>query len=522
MIYAYVWFMQEPLENSLGIGEAHRQRSRKFMKYENRLDLYKDMEKRTDGEIYVGVVGPVRTGKSTFIKRFMQQLVLPNMKEEEKLRAIDEMPQSAAGKTIMTTEPKFVPKEAATIFLDESTQVKIRLIDCVGYLVEGAAGHKEAEGDRMVQTPWQTEEIPFEMAARIGTEKVIRDHATVGIVIFTDGSFGDLPVENYKKAEETTVKELKKLQKPFLILLNCAKPYSQEARRYGKELEEKYDARVLPVNCEQLREEHIHQIMEELLYEFPVSRMEIHLPDWTLLLDEEHELRETLRLQCLERLPRYERMRDIKSTPLEITGDFVKELLRKEIHMDDGTVLYELRLQESCYYAFLSYITGEQICSELQLLEALKEASVLKADYLRTKEALIEARERGYGVILPRREEIQLSEPQIIRQGKQYGVKLRAYSPSIHMIRANIETEIAPIVGSEEQAEDLIRYLNRSSAMQDGLWETKIFGKDVEDLVYDGITSKIKSIGEESQEKLQDSMEKIVNDNNGGFVCIII
>ena len=486
-------------------------------------DLYSDIKERTGGEVYLGIVGPVRTGKSTFIKRFMQQLVLPGIQnEEEKNRAVDEIPQSAAGKTIMTTEPKFVPKEAAELALDEHTKVKIRLIDCVGYLVEGATGHMEEDQERKVKTPWQEEEIPFREAARIGTEKVIRDHSTVGIVVMTDGSFGEIPVENYAAAEETTVEELKQLHKPFLILLNTSKPYSVETEEYRKMLETKYAARVLTVNCEQLRKEDIHRIMEEILYEFPISQINFYLPKWTMLLQPNHPIKESLVSQIKEHMKEYHKIRDLKLKPFLLEGNYLKDVHMDEIRMHDGGVNISVSLEEKFYYDFLTEMTGEEIMNEYQLLEKLKEAAVLKKECERTQSAFKEACQGGYGVVTPRREEIHLSAPEKIHQGNKYGVKIHASSPSIHMIRANIETEIAPIVGTESQAEDLIRFLNDSGMESDGIWQTNIFGKNVEQLVFDGINAKIKSIGNESQEKLQNSMEKIVNDSNGGMVCIII
>lgn len=481
------------------------------------------MKKRTAGEVYIGVVGPVRTGKSTFIKQFMRQLVIPGIEnEDEKIRAIDEMPQSAAGKTIMTTEPKFVPKDAANIALDNNTKVKIRLVDCVGYIVEGATGYMENEEDRMVKTPWNSEEIPFREAARIGTEKVIRDHSTVGIVVLTDGSFGEIPVENYEEAEFTTIDELNTINKPYIILLNSAKPYANETEEYRKQLEQKYKSRVITVNCEQLKESDISHIMEELLYEFPISKIDIHLPKWVMLLDRENEIKLSLIEQIKDKMKGYQKIRDIKKEDFCLQGEFVKEIHTEEIRLDDGSVKIVVTLEDKYYYAFLSDMTGEDIHNEYQLLDKLKEAALLKGEYSRIQSAISEARQMGYGVVTPERSEIQLSKPEKIHQGNKYGVKIHASSPSIHMIRANIETEIAPIVGTESQAEDLIQFLNGSGMESDGIWQTNIFGKNVEQLVFDGIDAKIKSVGNESREKLQNSMEKIVNDSNGGMVCIII
>ena len=486
-------------------------------------DLYKDIKHRCGGEIYIGVVGPVRTGKSTFIKRFMDLLVLPFMEDENaKKRAQDELPQSAGGKTITTTEPKFIPKEAAKLNLSGEVEVKVRLIDCVGFMVNGAAGHMENEAERMVKTPWFEQEIPFTQAAEIGTRKVITDHSTIGIVVTTDGSFGELPRESYEAPEEKTVSELKHLHKPFLILLNSAKPYSEETKRLAEELKEKYGVSVLPVNCEQLKKDDIHMIMEQVLYEFPVTMVEFYMPKWVEMLPNTHPMKADIIEKVRQLMNRIDTVQDVMQEPPELSSEYVKRLKVDQINLADGCIRINLDVDESYYYEMLSELIGEEIASEYQLITKMQELSRMKKEYVKVLHAVESVRQRGYGVVTPERDEITLDKPEVIKHGSKFGIKIKAESPSIHMIRANIETEIAPIVGTEEQAKDLIRYIADAGSSGEGIWETNIFGKTVEQLVHDGITGKLAMIGEESQVKLQETMQKIVNDSNGGLVCIII
>ena len=485
--------------------------------------VYKDMKARTNGEIYIGVVGPVRTGKSTFIKRFMDLLVLPNMTDiHAKERTQDELPQSASGTTIMTTEPKFVPKEAAGVKLSDDLEVKIRMIDCVGFMAEGASGHIEKDEERQVKTPWFEYEIPFTKAAAIGTQKVIRDHATIGIVVTTDGSVTDLPRENYIQAEERTVKELKAIGKPFMILLNCKKPYTEESKKLQEELREKYETAVLPVNCEQMKEEDIHEIMRQVLYEFPVTEVEFYVPKWVEMLPVTHKIKQDLLEHIQEILGNLEEIKDAVSLTGRPDSSYIKDWYVEQIQMDTGCVIIRIHMYEKYYYEMLSEMTGTTISGQYDLIKTLKKLSMLKNEYENVEDAFTAVRMKGYGVVSPTKEEIILDEPEIIRQGNKYGVKIHSQAPSIHLIRANIETEIAPIVGNEQQAEDLIQYIKNEEKMEGGIWKTSIFGKTVEELVMDGLKNKMAVINEESQEKLQDSMQKIVNDSNGGMVCIII
>ena len=485
--------------------------------------VYRDMKARTNGEIYIGVVGPVRTGKSTFIKRFMDLLVLPNMTDEHaRERTKDELPQSASGTTIMTTEPKFVPKEAASVRLSDDVEVKIRLIDCVGFMVEGASGHIENDTERQVKTPWFEYEIPFTKAAAIGTQKVIHDHATIGFVVTTDGSVTDLPRENYIEAEEKTVRELKTIGKPFLILLNCKKPYSEETRTLQNELEQKYGASVVPVNCEQMKTEDIHEIMRQVLYEFPITEAEFYIPKWVEMLSREHRIKKDLLEQVRSVMTDLEDVRSIVAKEMNTDSSYIKDMTVEQIEMDTGKVRIQIRYEQSYYYEVLSELTGTQIKGEYELISTVKELASMREELSSLKDAFTNVKMKGYGVVTPSKEDIRLEEPVIIKQGSKFGVKIRSEAPSIHMIRANIETEIAPIVGSEKQAQDLADYIKKESETPEGVWGTNIFGKTVEELVMDGMKNKIAMIGDESQIKLQDSMQKIVNDTNGGLVCIII
>ncbi|HJC33689.1 MAG TPA: stage IV sporulation protein A [Candidatus Mediterraneibacter faecipullorum] len=485
--------------------------------------VYRDMKARTNGEIYIGVVGPVRTGKSTFIKRFMDLLVLPNMTDEHaRERTKDELPQSASGTTIMTTEPKFVPKEAASVRLSDDVEVKIRLIDCVGFMVEGASGHIENDTERQVKTPWFEYEIPFTKAAAIGTQKVIHDHATIGFVVTTDGSVTDLPRENYIEAEEKTVRELKTIGKPFLILLNCKKPYSEETRTLQNELEQKYGASVVPVNCEQMKPEDIHEIMRQVLYEFPITEAEFYIPKWVEMLSREHRIKKDLLEQVRSVMTDLEDVRSIVAKEMNTDSSYIKDMTVEQIEMDTGKVRIQIRYEQSYYYEVLSELTGTQIKGEYELISTVKELASMREELSSLKDAFTNVKMKGYGVVTPSKEDIRLEEPVIIKQGSKFGVKIRSEAPSIHMIRANIETEIAPIVGSEKQAQDLADYIKKESETPEGVWGTNIFGKTVEELVMDGMQNKIAMIGDESQIKLQDSMQKIVNDTNGGLVCIII
>ncbi len=484
--------------------------------------LYNDMKERTKGEIYIGVVGPVRTGKSTFIRRFMELCVLPYLEDEAMLmRATDELPQAAQGKTVMTTEPKFIPAKAAEIFIDEDTKIDVRLVDCVGYMVNGAQGHMENGEERMVMTPWFDMEIPFTKAARIGTQKVIREHATLGVVVTTDGSITDLPREAYVDAEKETITELKNIGKPFVIVLNSKRPFSDATRQLAELMEKEYETTVLPINVEQMRKEDMMTVLETLLYEFPVTRISFFIPKWTMTLPAEHKVKECLiryARQIMQQATTMKSMRDKKFEP----GEFINQISRNKMDYASGEIEFEMELPEEYYYENISELTGEKISGEYELIQLIKNLATQKQTYTTVEDAMNQVTRNGYGVITPQLSEIEIDEPQIVKHGNKYGIRLRAIAPSIHLIRANIETEIAPIIGTKEQAEGLIDYIKAGKNTSEGMWSTNIFGKSVGELVEDGIRDKIRLMDEESQVKLQETMQKIVNDSNGGMVCIII
>ena len=484
--------------------------------------IYRDIQARTGGDIYIGVVGPVRTGKSTFIRRFMELTALPGMEEEKQSEVRDQLPLSGSGKLITTVEPKFIPKEAVPVLLGGEQKVKVKLIDCVGFLVKYASGHMEEGRERMVKTPWFEKSIPFHEAAQIGTRKVIQEHSTIGLVITTDGSFGEIPRENFLEAEEKTVSELKKQGKPFLILINSQTPNREETLKLARELQEKYNVTALTVNCEQLRKEDIPRILENILYEFPVSEIQYYIPKWLEMLPMDHELKKQIISQIREKMKKLSHIRDISKESVKLEGPYVQETIMENVSLSDGSVRIRIQIDEKYYYQLLSEMCGVHIEGEYDLIHTLKNLSAMREKYVKVQDALESVRGSGYGVVVPELNEIKMEDPTVIKQGSKYGVKIRSKSPSIHMIKANIETEIAPIVGTQQQAEDLIQYIGESSQRGESIWETNIFGKSIEQLVQDGIRSKIASITEESQVKLQDTMQKIVNDSKGGLVCIII
>lgn len=488
-----------------------------------KFDLYKDVQVRTGGDIYIGVVGPVRTGKSSFIKRFMDEMVLPNMEEgAEKNRLIDELPQSGTGKMITTTEPKFIPKDAACIQLAEDILVHIRMVDCVGYMVEGAQGHLDEDMPRMVKTPWHEEEIPFVKAASIGTKKVIQDHSTVGIVVTCDGTITDIKRSAYVDAERMAIQELQVMHKPFIVILNSTHPYADETKQLAYELEQEYGVIVLPMSCSQLSYEDIQLVLESLLYEFPVTVMEFYMPKWVEMLSNTHPFKIEL-LKCIKELTnQVSTMRDIIEHPITLHNPNIKCCMTEHIGLEDGIVKVILTLEDACYYEMLTDMTGSKIQNEYDLIQLLKEYGTMQSEYKKVLQALETVRGTGYGVVTPKRDEILLDKPEVIRHGSKYGVKIRAVSPSIHFIKANVITEIAPIVGTEKQAQDLIHYITESNESGNSIWDTNIFGKTVEQLVNDGISNKISQIGEDTQQRLQETLQKIVNESTGGFIWIII
>lgn len=484
--------------------------------------IYRDIQARTGGDIYIGVVGPVRTGKSTFIRHFMELAALPGMEEEKQAEVRDQLPLSGSGKLITTVEPKFIPKEAVPVLLGKEQKVKVKLIDCVGFLVKDASGHMEEGRERMVKTPWFENAIPFHEAAQLGTRKVIQEHSTIGLVITTDGSFGELPRANFEEAEEKTISELKKQGKPFLILINSQTPYKDETLSLAEKLQKKYQVTAITANCEQLRKEDIPRILEHILYEFPVSEIQYFIPKWVEMLPMEHEMKKQLIVQIKDKMKNLCHIRDISKDSVQMDGPYVQETTLENVSLSDGIVRIRVNIDEKFYYQLLSELCGITMSGEYDLIHTMKELAAMRDQYVKVQSALESVRKSGYGVVMPELEEIQMEEPTVIKQGSKYGVKICSQSPSIHMIKAYIKTEIAPIVGTEQQAKDLIQYIGESSSRGESIWETNIFGKSIEQLVQDGIRSKIALITEESQVKLQDTMKKIVNDSKGGLVCIII
>ena len=487
-----------------------------------RHNIYQDISARTGGEIYLGVVGPVRSGKSTFIKRFMELMVLPEIADEnERQRTFDELPQSGTGKTIMTTEPKFIPKEAVELPM-EDMKIKIRLIDCVGFMVKGAGGHLENGQERLVKTPWFDYEVPFTKAAEYGTRKVIRDHSTIGILVTTDGSFGEIPRDSYVEAEKKTVEELLSIGKPFIVLLNSDRPYSKATQTLAENLTKEYHTTVMPVNCDQLRQEDIQEILKNVLLEFPLSSVGFYLPKWVETLRDDHWMKKSILDLVKNFMADREKMKDLYQKKIP-SNEYIESGKIDKIHMDTGEVDVKIQIRDSYYYDILSDLTGIPIKSEYHLIRTMKELAGKKREFEEVSQALKDARERGYGVMKPVLSEIELSEPEVVKHGNKYGVKIKAEAPSIHLIRANLSTEVAPIVGTQLQAEDLITYIKEQAGEDPKeIWNVNIFGKTLEQLVDDGISGKVTKINEESQEKLQKAMEKIVNEISGGLICIII
>ena len=485
-------------------------------------NVYKDIEKRTNGEIYIGVVGPVRTGKSTFIKNFMDVAVVPNIKDENEVkRTMDELPQSSAGKTIMTTEPKFIPNNAVSIKIGGRANVKVRLIDCVGFMVDGATGHMEEEKERMVKTPWFDYDIPFSKAAEIGTQKVISEHSTIGVVVTCDGSFTELSPEEYNKALDKTVKELTSINKPFVILVNSLDPKSPQCTKLRNEIAEKYQVSTIAVNCLKLNENDVNNILENILFEFPISEIVFNVPKWLEIMDLGHELMKYIVGYSKEILNKIVKIKDIKNIKLDPDSDFIKGASVSSVELSNGNLALNFDIDDKYYYDTLTEMTGTQIDNQLQLIKLVKEMALQKVNYEKVNDAISKVRDTGYGIVTPQKEEIVLENPELIKSGNKFGVKIKATAPSIHFVKANILTEISPIIGSEEQAKDLIDFINKND---DGanIWETNIFGKSIGQIVDEGIMNKINNLTEETQSRMQGTIEKITNDQSRGVICIFL
>ena len=488
-------------------------------------NLYRDISERTDGDVYIGVVGPVRTGKSTFITRFMEQLVLPHMESSPKKKRIaDELPQAGSGKTIMTTQPKFVPGDAVQISLAENTSVRIRLVDSVGYLVQGAMGVTESDGARMVHTPWFDQDIPFEQAAEIGTRKVMTDHATIGLVVTTDGSIADLPRSAYVDAEARVIGELKALGKPFVIVLNSSTARSAETLALRDELEDRYAVPVMLLNVKEMQVQDIQRVLETVLLEFPLREAALAVPAWLGALELDHWLVKHV-LDCVRKSggrQRVMREEDVFDAAFA-DSQYAEPAVLSSIDPGTGRMAFTLPMRDGLFNQILSEECGTEIRGDAHLLSLMKELVAAKKEYDRVAEALNAVRATGYGVVTPSRSELSLHEPEIVRQGSQFGVKLKASAPSLHLIRVDIETDVTPVVGTEEQSEHMARQLAAEfGTTPEKVWETSFFGRSLESMVQEGMNSKLMRMPTDAQEKVQHTLNKMVNEGDGGMICILL
>lgn len=490
----------------------------------NSYSIYQDIAERTGGDIYIGVVGPVRTGKSTFIKNFMELSVLPNIKDEYKrARAQDELPQSSNGRTIMTTEPKFIPNEAVEVSI-ENVKFNTRMVDCVGYLIDGAIGHMEGESQRMVNTPWFENQIPFAEAAELGTKKVIEEHSTIGVLVTTDGSVTGIDRNEYIKAEERVADELKMQNKPYIIILNTNNPNSENSKKTCEELENKYDAAVIAVDCANLSSEDINKIMGKILYEFPINEIDIELPKWIETLDEEHPLNKEIFEMIKTNFRNMQNLRQIKNLINEMPkSENIEKIDINEIKLGDGIANLDICVKKELFYQILSEMSGIEVKEEGELFGIVASLAKSKKSYDKIEMALNDVKRKGYGIVTPNIEDLSLEEPEIIKQGSKFGVKLKARAPSLHIIKAEIETEVSPIVGSEKQSEELVDYLMKEfEGDPTKIWQSNIFGKSLHELVNEGLQTKLMKMPEDAQCKLQETLEKIINEGSGGLICIIL
>lgn len=488
-------------------------------------EIYKDISERTGGDIYIGVVGPVRTGKSTFIKRFMDTVIIPNIPDGfRQERAKDELPQSAAGRTIMTTEPKFIPEDAIELSFDENAHLRVRMIDCVGYIVPSSEGYFDEDGPRMVMTPWSKEEIPFNLAAEIGTKKVIDEHSTIGIVVTSDGSISQIPRQEYEEAEEKVIHQLKEINKPFAIVLNSTSPDSSECRSLVKEMSEKYDKPVIAVNCLELNENKIKEILSAVLYEFPVTSIGINLPSWFKSLDCDDELRKNILAcirqgsACVTTVNTVKNFTDVVSKQKDINSVSIYD-----VDLSNGSVIINADIDSSHFYSVLSKKCSAEIHNEQELMQEISNLARIKKEYLRIADALEQVEQTGYGIVMPSVEQLSLEEPEIMKQGGKYGVRLKAHAPSIHLIKCNTYTEVAPIVGSESQSEELVMYLLKEFENNPSeIWNTNIFGKSLNSLVNEGLNNKLYRMPDDARNKFRETIERVINEGCSGLICIIL
>ena len=490
-----------------------------------KMSLYEDIAKRTGGNIYIGLTGPVRVGKSTFVKRFMEQLVLPEIQDEyRRERAKDELPQCGSGRTIMTAEPKFVPEEAVEIMPDDNAALSVRLIDCVGYIVPGAVGATENGTPRMVTTPWFDHEIPMTEAAEVGTKKVMEEHCTVGLVMTTDGTVTDIPREDYQDAERRAISDMKKTGKPFLILVNSSQPEGTEAKELASRLEQEFGVRALTINCLTMQEMQINEILQAVLYEFPVTELRFYMPRWLDVLEPDHTLKHALYQAMLQSAEEIGKIAEAAPSVAEICRmEQVSDCTVTGIDLGTGTVTCRLDFPEGLFYQILGEKSGFQITNDGDLMDLLVQYAKIKKSYDRISSALEEVMATGYGIVMPSSEEMKLEVPQIVRKGSAYGIKLKASAPSIHMMRADVDTEISPMVGDEKQSEELVSYLlGEYQDRTEQIWDSNIFGKSVYELVSEGLSSKLTRMPEDSRRKLKDALTRIVNEGGNGLICLIV
>lgn len=488
-------------------------------------NVYQDISRRTDGDVYIGVVGPVRTGKSTFIKRFMDSLVLPNIGDESVYRrTVDELPQSSAGKTIMTTEPKFIPEESVEVDLGDNVTFKVRMIDCVGYIVDSALGHSEEDAPRMVKTPWSQDEMPFDEAAEIGTKKVITDHSSIGLVITTDGSFSEIPREDYVDSERRVINELKAINKPFIVLLNTSNPESDSTKALAEQLSDEYTVPVLPVSCMELSETEIKRILAQLLFEFPVKEIKVDIPRWIVKLDKDHNIKSALFDSIRESVKGIEKIREIQGAIKKLSeNEYITDVSLCALDLGVGSADICIEIRPDLFYKVLSEQTGLEIGDECDLMNTLNELSQKQSEFDKIAKAYDQVRETGYGIVMPTIDQLTLDEPQIIKQSGKYGIKLRASAPSIHMMKIETQTEVTPIVGSEQQSEELVTYLLKEfEENPEKIWESNIFGKSVHELVNEGLHNKLYRMPPDARRKIGDTIQKIINDGCNGLICIIL